>query len=457
MKTRTSILKNISLQLLLPFLLIITLLLPLCIFFFGSAREFYHVRLQNNARALEAELSVTHPLHTTSDGQIKSDSSISFYQERYQFSLYVLNDRQRVIFQNNYLTEGNRLPIPQGMIHSPQASVFYQILNSSRGRLLCFSIPSASYRVIMLFPVAQFITLTPDALFYLNCFFGVLLILLCIDILILRNYVCLPIKQLLSYIRKFNITDTPPAFLNWGSEIGQLFSAYYNRELNYKKNLETISILNKEKRANDLEVLQNQINSHFIYNTLNNIQWLAMQSRTDDVIKTVQNLDILLKACSHNEKELVTIEEELNYVIAYLTTQQIRFRNVFDFSFDIDPLILQMKIPKFILQPIVENSIYHGFIDPKREHGHIDISIKRRGKNGHKIDIMIYDNGIGIEEKHIFEVLSNLHKTSDRYMGVAIGNINKRIHLLCGRDYGLGIQSKYQSFTKVDITIPVIL
>lgn len=114
---------------------------------------------------------------------------------------------------------------------------------------------------------------------------------------------------------------------------------------------------------------------------------------------------------------------------------------------------MQMKIPKFIVQPIVENSIYHGFLDAGRTGGHIRVSLCRQG---HRIIIEVYDNGIGIAPEDILPILNNTQKSSDRYMGVAIGNINKRIYLLCGREYGIGIESRRESFTKVQIIVPII-
>ena len=112
-----------------------------------------------------------------------------------------------------------------------------------------------------------------------------------------------------------------------------------------------------------MEALQGQINYHFIYNTLNNIQWLAQAKKMDEVIATVSALDKLLRACAYTTEDLITIEKELEYVESYLIAQKIRFGDVFTFEFDLDVLLLQMKIPKFVLQPIVENSIYHGLMN----------------------------------------------------------------------------------------------
>ena len=207
------------------------------------------------------------------------------------------------------------------------------------------------------------------------------------------------------------------------------------------------------KTDTQVRVLQTQINSHFVYNTLNNIQWLAKAGRIDDVIATVTSLDKLLRATA-TDGDYVSIEDELDLVEAYLTAQKIRFGNMFSFAFEIDPLLLQMQIPRFILQPLVENSVYHGFVDCARERaqGKIRIVVTRRG---HRIDIAIEDNGEGIEKDRIPEILLNERVSSSRYMGIAIGNINRRIKLLCGKEYGIGIHSRVGQGTKVTVTVPI--
>ena len=169
------------------------------------------------------------------------------------------------------------------------------------------------------------------------------------------------------------------------------------------------------------------------------------------MIHTAKSLDTLLRGLANNDSDFVRLEEEIAYVDAYLSSQRIRFRDVFDYEFQIDPLLLMSKIPKFIIQPIVENSIYHGFLDAHRKNGHIRIDIRSRG---HRILITVEDNGCGIEESRIYHILNNTQKSSGQYMGVAIGNIDKRIRLLCGREYGLGIESVPDQYTRVEISIP---
>jgi len=271
-------------------------------------------------------------------------------------------------------------------------------------------------------------------------------------VLILRRYLVIPMRQLLYTIRNPNAESRITPYAGWNSEIGRVCGAYLERFQEYQDSLEQIERLSTERRDSEIEVLQNQINAHFIYNTLNNIQWLASANRMDDVVHTAQSLDILLRACAKNDSDYVAIEDEMTYVGAYLSAQKIRFHDLFDYTFELDPLLMQMKIPKFIVQPIVENSIYHGFLEGSGG-GKIRVSVFRRG---YRVIIEVYDNGIGIAPENIFPILNNTRKSSDRYMGVAIGNINKRIRLLCGRDYGIGIESRKGDFTKVRLILPII-
>ena len=319
--------------------------------------------------------------------------------------------------------------------------------------LFLFSRVNADYRLTVIFPMSDFRFAERGVVSLLFPAFllgaaGVLF-----AVLIFQNYFAVPMRRLLYTIRNPEAESAITPYTRWNSEIGRVCGAYLERFQDYQDSLEQIGKLSAEQRNSEIEVLQNQINAHFIYNTLNNIQWLASANRMEDVVQTAQSLDILLRACAKNDSDYVAIEDEMTYVGAYLSAQKIRFHDLFEYTFELDPFLMQMKIPKFIVQPIVENSIYHGFLEGGGSGGRIWVSVYRRG---YRVIIEVYDNGIGIAPENIFPILNNTRKSSDRYMGVAIGNINKRIRLLCGRDYGIGIESRRGSFTKVQLILPTI-
>ena len=385
------------------------------------------------------------------------ETALRFCADRYTFSLFVLDGDNRIAHTAHFNADSdNPLPLSSEFAgRVPGGGVTVETWQDTyRGTLLYIGTRAGgAYHLYAVFPARQF-TDAASSFIRLSLVTALLLFAGSAAVyLLIRRYFLSPAKALLRTIRNRERPRAIEPYLGWKNETGALCTAYYDREADYNSNILKINQLNEEKRETELDVLQNQINSHFIFNTLNNVQWLASAGRNGDVIKTVQALDQLLRACAHNENDFVTIEEELGYVEAYLTIQQIRFGNAFAFEIDVDPLQLQMQVPKFILQPLVENSIYHGFLDIGKTDGVIKISLARRG---HRIDIRVLDNGAGIERARIHGILINRQKSSDRYMGVAIGNINKRIRLLCGREYGLGIKSEVGKFTEVELTLPIL-
>ena len=323
-----------------------------------------------------------------------------------------------------------------------------------RGRTLFIARESALRDLwICAIPCQQFSRVVSPLTLRLCMMFLVAVILLVALMLYLRIHLREPLKTLIAATRNPEMKSEIASLAERRDEIGGLAYALMTQREETHHLIEKIEEINQMKTDTQVRVLQTQINSHFVYNTLNNIQWLAKAGRIDDVIATVTSLDKLLRATA-TDGDYVSIEDELDLVEAYLTAQKIRFGNMFSFAFEIDPLLLQMQIPRFILQPLVENSVYHGFVDCARERaqGKIRIVVTRRG---HRIDIAIEDNGEGIEKDRIPEILLNERVSSSRYMGIAIGNINRRIKLLCGKEYGIGIHSRVGQGTKVTVTVPI--
>lgn len=446
--------KNVPLSVLTGLSVFLAVLVPLLI---GSVLFYFRSQsylLELEGKSLSASLSTLHSSEVATPDAISADTERLLRQlsSDKAYSYYILDEDDAV------MASGSRGEIifPLEQYPSEKNIAGGYLLHSSdyRGKTIyAFSRPNSRYTVVAIWPVSNFSGAWRAFLVLIPITFLSALVLVIAVLILLRVYFIVPAKQLLLTMRNPSMEAKISTYTEWNNEVGRICASYLDRFREYRDSLEEINRLNTEQRASEIEVLQNQINAHFIYNTLNNIQWLASAGRMEDVVRTAQSLDILLRACAKNESDYVTIEEEITYVDAYLSSQKIRFGNVFDYEFDLDPFLMQMKIPKFIVQPIVENSIYHGFLDAGRTGGHIRVSLCRQG---HRIIIEVYDNGIGIAPEDILPILNNTQKSSDRYMGVAIGNINKRIYLLCGREYGIGIESRRESFTKVQIIVPII-
>lgn len=204
-------------------------------------------------------------------------------------------------------------------------------------------------------------------------------------------------------------------------------------------------------RKAEFELLQAQINPHFLYNTLDTIVWLAEAGDQKRVVSMVGNLSDFFRTSLNQGKDIISIREELAHVRSYLEIQQVRYQDILRYEITVPEDIYEYKIPKITIQPLVENALYHG-IKNKRGQGTITVSGKRN-ENG--FVLYVRDNGIGMTQERLKEVRAGIQKLS--YTGKEIYglyNVNERIRLNFGETYGISIESTYGEGTCVSISLP---
>ncbi|RFU61003.1 sensor histidine kinase [Bacillus sp. V59.32b] len=223
-------------------------------------------------------------------------------------------------------------------------------------------------------------------------------------------------------------------------EINHLISEVYQKELS--------------QRESEYKALKAQINPHFLYNTLDTIRWLALYGESKKIEKVAISLAHLLKASLKESKEMIPIKTEMEYINAYLFIQQTRFEKI-NVSIYLDEDITNFFIPRFILQPLVENSFIHG-LEKKVGNGNLIIS----GSVSHQsLTIRVIDNGVGMNQEEAQLLLSakeDEHIDIAKGTGKGLKNVNKRIQALFGEEYGLSIQSSLDTGTIVEIMLPAI-
>lgn len=210
----------------------------------------------------------------------------------------------------------------------------------------------------------------------------------------------------------------------------------------------------EQKRKSELRALQAQINPHFLYNTLDSIIWMAEDGHNEDVVVMTSALARLLRQSISNEQEQVTVAQEIDYVTSYLTIQKMRYKDKLEYEVEVSPEILDVKIVKFTLQPLVENAIYHG-IKYKASKGNIWISGFAKGD---KALIQVKDDGAGIDADKIRQILqeADLDDTSAHTnRGVGILNVQKRLRLYYGKEYGISYTGKAGEGTTAVVSIPL--
>lgn len=261
-----------------------------------------------------------------------------------------------------------------------------------------------------------------------------------------------PIRKLERTVKQVGEGDlNTPINVSGAYEVEQL-SRRFNQMLQRIRQLMDQIIYEQEtKRKGELEVLQSQINPHFLYNTLNSVVRLAERGKNDEVITMIQSLSKFFRISLSKGNNIITVQEELDHIRHYLVIQSFRFKNKFRFEITAQEEVLQYQTIKLILQPIVENALYHG-IEMSPDAGLILINAELQGE---LIVIRISDNGIGMSKETLHMILSGGAKSGSG-SGVGVRNVNERIGLYYGREFGLTFESELEEGTTVTIVFPAI-
>ena len=279
---------------------------------------------------------------------------------------------------------------------------------------------------------------------------GLIAIALVISSEIARN-ITFPIQKLRDSMKRVQKGDFSAAEIEVYSdnEIGSLTRSF-NVMTQKIQDLMAQNIQEQEqKRKIELKALQSQINPHFLYNTLDSIIWMAEGKKNEEVVLMTASLARLLRQSISIENELVTIGQEIEYVRSYLTIQKMRYKDKLEFEINVDPRITHAQIIRLVLQPIVENAIYHG-LKYKESKGMLKVHGYELGE---RIIIDITDDGVGMDEetlKHIYDK----HKVNYHSNGVGVYNVQQRLVLYYGKEYGIIYHSEKGKGTTATVVIP---
>lgn len=264
-----------------------------------------------------------------------------------------------------------------------------------------------------------------------------------------------PLSKLGSLMKKAEEGDLSVRFNSkYNDEIGRLGNSFNHMIKEISNLIDMVYVEQQRKREAELITLQAQIKPHFLYNTLYTIQWMAQEHGAKDVVAILGALANLFRIGLSKGKEKISVHEEMEHVQSYLAIQKARYEDKLTYEVNFDEEILQYNVVKLILQPLVENAIYHG-INGRRGGGKITITGKV--KEG-KLYFSIVDNGIGIRPEKlqsIRQLLNNNHVESIKN-GFGIFNVNERIRLSFGNEYGLVYSSVYEEGTMVEVWHPLL-
>ncbi|MEK8129289.1 sensor histidine kinase [Paenibacillus filicis] len=262
--------------------------------------------------------------------------------------------------------------------------------------------------------------------------------------------ISMPIKRLERSMRKVEQGDFDIHLeVRGDDEVGRLSRRFNLMVAQIRELMGQIIEEQETKRKGELEVLQAQINPHFLYNTLNSVVRLAGSGKGEEVITMITSLSKFFRISLSRGKSLITVQDELEHVKNYLIIQKMRYKRKFDFEVRAEEQVLSCVTLKLILQPIVENAIYHG-MEMLVDEGHIEI---RADRIGNRVRLQVRDNGPGIPPDKLARLLAGDAK-SDSGSGVGLRNVHERIRLQFGQSYGLKMESELEAGTTVTLWIP---
>lgn len=234
-------------------------------------------------------------------------------------------------------------------------------------------------------------------------------------------------------------------------EIGNLIDTYNYMTRKMEELMEKQAKAAEDLRIAEFNSLQAQINPHFLYNTMDMINWMALQGQTDEISHAVQSLSRFYKLTLSRKKGISTIARELEHVTIYVQLQNMRYHDSIELITDIPDELSEYQIPKLTLQPVVENSILHGILEKESKSGTIVITGWMENED---VVLLISDDGIGISPEILSTILSGNGKSQSGGTNIAVYNTHRRLQILYGNNYGLTYSSKPGEGTDVEIRFP---
>lgn len=330
-------------------------------------------------------------------------------------------------------------------IASQKDGVIYKTINGDRLIFTFDTLKTNGWISVVITPVKSILSTLPLVRYY-TVYLGVGLTLISILLaLIISGWIAKPLKKLLISIRRASEGDFNSIISVHSNDEISLLIRNFNVMNQKIQNLieENYETKIREKEAH-IMALNMQLNPHFMSNTLNTINWMALENNQKDISKMIVSLSTMLEYTMRNVKEIVCFEKDLEWLKCFVYIMSNRFPGLFTTEFDIDPRLDKQPVPKLFLQPFVENSIIHGF-EVMENGGCIKICGRLEDNT---ICIRIEDNGKGMTEE---EIMKAKNSDGDR---IGISNINKKIKLIFGEDYGVDIESELGKGTAVTVTIP---
>lgn len=330
--------------------------------------------------------------------------------------------------------------------------IYSDKLNGENRQIVINTISYTGWKLVGVIPASSVSSgLVNIGLFILMIFLMILFMILLINRVVAAR-ISRPILRLNDSVTAYEAGERADIYIGGSTEIRHLGHSIERSYEQIESLMKTIVKEQEERRRSELEALQSQINPHFLYNTLDSITWMIEGERNRDAVFMIQQLAQLFRISLSKGRTIIPISDEIKHARSYMNIQKARYKDNFTIEFDTDPNADGCCIVKLVIQPILENAIYYG-VEGMDGDGEILVKTERKGDD---IYISVTDNGLGMPEEQVEGLLTDSSHVPKHGSGVGLVNVNNRISLLFGKEYGLTIESELDEGTCVTIHIPAI-
>lgn len=330
--------------------------------------------------------------------------------------------------------------------------VYDEEFEGIRRKVIVNTISYTGWKLVGVIPYSLF----SHEMINIRYFIGMVILLMAMMLIIINRVVTQrisrPILKLNNSVMEYEAGKKPEIYIGGSSEIRHLGYSIQSSYEKSEKLMQEIVWEQNERRKSELDALQSQINPHFLYNALDSITWMIEGERNDEAAFMISQLAKLFRISLSKGHTIISVQDELQHAKSYMNIQRIRYKDAFSVTFDVDPELEEYCAVKLTLQPILENSINYG-VDPMDDCGEIFIRVK---KENDMLILSVEDNGIGMSQEEVSLLLTDSNRKRKHGSGVGLININNRVQILFGKEYGLLIESEPDEGTRVSIRIPAI-
>lgn len=330
--------------------------------------------------------------------------------------------------------------------------VYDEYFEGEHRKIIVNTISYTGWKLVGVIPYSAF----THGMFNIRYFIVMLMLFMGMMLAVVNRLVSLrisrPILKLDQSVTEYEAGEKPEIYIGGSLEIRHLGYSIQRSYEQIDTLMRKIVLEQNERRKSELDALQSQINPHFLYNALDSIIWMVEGERNDDAVFMISELAKLFRISLSKGRTVISVKDELQHAKSYMNIQKIRYKNAFTVAFDVEPEIYSCCIVKLVLQPILENAINYG-VDAMDDCGEIVVEGRRRDGN---IVLSVKDNGVGMSKEEVSQILKDSNRVKKHGSGVGLLNVNNRIRIFFGEEYGLIVESEPDEGTKVSILIPAV-